>query len=294
MVGNNAGTAEPERTELKRSESVWASCRLCGARAEFWSARRLLNRYDVSYYRCSECQSLETESPYWLHDAYDVSGIGADLGAAQRTVELSLKVSALLDRLKLPAGAECIDFGGGIGLFTRLMRDRGFNFFSYDLYARPFFSDRYSLKAIAARTPAVATAFEVLEHFPEPAKDLQELFGCRPALVVATTELFTGQDENWHYFADDTGQHVFFYSPKAMAQIARRFGYSIALVSGLLVFVCKPEIIRLGLNAEQTFATLKALSQNNMLMRHALALFVDHQRDPYRHVQRDVEAGKIS
>lgn len=250
----------------------------------------MLKRYDVNYYLCSQCGSLETERPYWLEEAYDITGVGGDLGAGQRTIDLVLKTSALLDQIKLPAGAECIDFGGGLGLFTRLMRDRGINFLSYDRYATPFFSDRYSLTTMAGRSPAVITAFEVLEHFPEPAEDLKQLFESRPPLVIATTELFTGQDVSWPYFAGEGGQHIFFYSPKAMQQVAERLGYLLEYVDGLFVFVGRAEIERLGITAGQAVAILRTLSQNNMLMRRALTLFVNHQRAPYEHILREVEA----
>ncbi len=281
-------------TEEKLLEGEWAPCRLCGARAHFWNTKRLLNRYDVSYYLCSQCGSLETEQPYWLEDAYNITGVGDDVGAAQRTIDLVLKTTALLDRIKLPAKAECIDFGGGLGLFTRLMRDRGINFLSYDLYAQPFFSDRYSLRVLAGRTPAVVTAFEVLEHFSNPAHDLAQLFASRPALVIATTEVFTGQDANWPYFAEGTGQHIFFYSPRALTQIAKRFGYSLALVGGLIVFVGIAELKSLGVPVSHAAAELRALSPNNQLMRHGLSLFIKHQRAPYEHVLRDVEAAAQS
>ena len=286
MAGQEA-RAGPEKEE-------WAPCRLCGARADFWATKRLLDRHDVRYFLCSECGSLETEEPYWLGEAYNVSGIGDDVGAGQRTIDLVLKISALLNAIKLPERAECIDFGGGIGLFTRLMRDRGFNFLSYDRYAKPFFSDRYSLESMEGRSPAVVTAFEVLEHFPEPAKDLEPLFESRPALLIATTELFTGQDSAWDYLSEGTGQHIFFYSPKAMAEVAKRFGYSLALVGGLFVFFGIAELKRLGLSPRQAAATLSALSRNNQLMRRAIALFVDHQRAPYEHILRDVEAAQDS
>jgi len=292
MAEDYARTSEPGGVEEGRPEGEWAPCRLCGARADYWNRMRLLKRYDVSYYLCSQCGSLETEKPYWLEDAYDVIGIGDDVGAGQRTIDLVLKTSALLDRLKLPAGAECIDFGGGIGLFTRLMRDRGFNFLSYDRYAQPFFSDRHSLTSMAGRSPAVVTAFEVVEHFPDPAQDFQQLFESRPALVVATTELFTGQDLSWPYLGDGTGQHLFFYSPKAMNLVAKRFGYALAFVGGLIVFVGRSEIARLGIPVDHAIATLKTLSQNNMLMRRALALFANHQRAPYEHILREVEAAR--
>ena len=274
----------------------WQPCRLCGGGAEFWNSKRLLNRHDVRYFLCSECGSLETEPPYWLDEAYEVTGIGDDVGAGQRTIDLVLKTAALLDGVKLPEGAECVDFGGGIGLFTRLMRDRGFNFHSYDRYAKPFFSDRYSVASLGGRSPAVVTAFEVIEHFPNPARDLEQLFEGRPAFLIATTELFTGQSANWDYLSEGTGQHVFFYSPKAIGEIARRFGYSVMSVAGLLVFFGSAELKRLALSPRQTAATLKDLAQGNRLMRQAIALFVAHQRAPYEHILRDVaaQADKIS
>jgi len=265
-----------------------APCRLCGAPAHFWNTKRLLKRFDVRYYLCSQCGSLETEQPYWLDVAYDIAGTGEDVGAAQRTIDLVLQTSALLDRLKLPANAECIDFGGGLGLFTRMMRDRGVNFLSYDLYAQPFFSDRYSVESMTGRSPAVVTAFEVLEHFTDPASDLTQLFEGRPAVVIATTELYTGQDPSWPYLAQ--AQHVFFYSRQALGHIARRFGYSLALVGGLIVFVNGPELERRGMSTAHAAAELRALARPNALMRHGLALFVNHQRAPYEHVLRDVEA----
>ena len=266
--------------EEKVPEREWEPCRLCGARANFWNRTRLLNRYNASYYLCSQCGSLETERPYWLEVAYDVTGVGDDMGAGQRTIDLVLKTSALLDRIKLPANAECIDVGGGLGLFTRLMRDRGINFLSYDLYAQPFFSDRYCLTSLEGRSPAVVTAFEVLEHFTNPADDLNQLFQSRPALVIATTELFTGQDLSWPYFAEGTGQHVFFYSPRALTQIAKRFGYSLAHVGGSDCFRRRFRTRPSRHLHAACSAELRALSQDNMLMRHGLALFVSHQRAP--------------
>lgn len=273
-----------------RSKREAVPCRLCGASARFWNTKRLLDRYDVSYYLCGQCGSLETEQPYWLEVAYDVSGVGDDVGAAQRTIDVVLKTSALLDRIEIPRTAEHVDFGGGLGLFTRMMRDRGVNFLSYDLYARPFFSDRFSLTSLAGRSPAVVTAFEVLEHFTNPVDDLIQLFETRPALVIAMTEVFTGQDTSWPYLAEGTGQHVFFYSQRALVQIAKRFGYAIALVGGLIVFVGKAELERLGIPFAQAAARLKALTQGDALMRHGLTLFIDHQRAPYNYVQQDVEA----
>jgi hypothetical protein len=134
------------------------------------------------------------------------------------------------------------------------------------------------------------TAFEVLEHFADPADDLEQLFESRPALVIATTELFTGQDLSWPYFAEGTGQHVFFYSPQGLTHIAKRFSYSVAHVGGLIVFLGGSELERLGISVQHATAELRALSRDDMLMRHGLELFANHQRAPYEHILREVEA----
>lgn len=264
-------------------------CRLCGALAQFWNTKRLLDRYDVSYFLCSQCGSLETEQPYWLDVAYDVTGVGDDVGAAQRTIDLVLKTTALFDRIGLPAGAECVDFGGGLGLFTRLMRDRGFNFHSYDRYAQPFFSDRYSIDSLEGRSPAVVTAFEVLEHFATPAEDLKQVLEPRRALVIVSTELFEGQDASWPYFAEGTGQHIFFYSRQALIRIARRFGYALMLCGGMIVFLGTAELARLGISAARAIAQLRTVSSTEALMRHGLRLFVKHQQEPSTYILRDAE-----
>ena len=54
----------------------------------------------------------------------------------------------------------------------------------------------------------------------------------------------------------------------------------------------EPEDVASRGPADYAIATLRSLSQENMLMRHALALFANHQRAPYEHLLCEVEAAR--
>ena len=115
-----------------------------------------------------------------------------------------------------------LDFGGGTGLFVRLMRDRGFPFFWEDpwcanVHARGF-------DAPGTRFDLV-TAFEVLEHLPDPAPVLLSLLR-RTDSVLASTELLPpGRNpDSWWYFLPETGQHVSLFTRPALQALARRLG----------------------------------------------------------------------
>ena len=53
-------------------------CRLCSGETSFVFNHKVLNKFDVKYYRCSNCESLQTEKPYWLDEAYEKSNLGQD------------------------------------------------------------------------------------------------------------------------------------------------------------------------------------------------------------------------
>jgi hypothetical protein len=57
--------------------------------------------------------------------------------------------------------------------------------------------------------------------------------------LLASTGIYTRQGADWWYLACESGQHVFFYSQKAVQMIADRFGYSSVLSGGYLLFARK-------------------------------------------------------
>jgi hypothetical protein len=188
---------------------------------------RILHKYDVAYLKCGECNSLQTERPYWTKEAYASSLSMLDTGAGQRNLSnlaASYSVSRVL-RLK-----NTVDFGGGDGLLCRLLRDYGINCFVTDKFASATYASGFTTPNFSQ--PEMLLAFEVLEHFEDPRKDLRYLFNSNPQCLLLSTAVYSGQGPDWWYLAPDSGQHIFFYSREALSYIAKTYGYSLLVCSG--------------------------------------------------------------
>jgi hypothetical protein len=209
-------------------------CRLCEGKLVPKFSRLVLHKYEVRYLECNRCGSLQTESPYWLDDAYSSNLSNLDTGAVQRNLQ-NLAAAYLIS--KLFRVRDALDFGGGDGLLCRLLRDYNVNCYVKDRYAVPTYSQGFSEPDFAA--PNLVLAFEVFEHFATPAGELEDLFQLRPTVLLASTAIYGHQQADWWYLASESGQHVFFYSEKAVQMIAERFGYSSLLSGGFVLFVRK-------------------------------------------------------
>ena len=95
----------------------------------------LLRKHDVQYFQCGTCGFLQTETPYWLDEAYSSAIVSADTGIMQRNVYLSRMAAAVFWRLFRGSG-RYLDAAGGYGLFTRLMRDIGLDYYWSDPHAQ--------------------------------------------------------------------------------------------------------------------------------------------------------------
>lgn len=200
-------------------------CRLCGGQSTYEFEGPILRKYTVKYYRCAQCESLETEQPYWLDEAYADKSNLLDVGRVQRTQIVAMLAAHILDKLGLKEKGPCLDWGGAEGLLCRMLRDRGFPFLTFDRYADATFTPAYKIDDPASITPVALTSIEVLEHLPEPLEELSEMFRNQPRVLLFTTELNSGEGAGWNYLAPINGRHVFFYTERAMHWIAARFGY---------------------------------------------------------------------
>lgn len=210
-------------------------CRLCDADVVPVFRRRVIDRYDVTYFGCTGCGSLQTERPYWLAEAYSDAVTQIDPGAAQRVLNnfvLTRLVAGLLKARRM------LDYGGGAGLLCRLLRDVGWDAYSFDRYVRGGYAAGFL--AQPSEQFDLVTAYEVLEHLAEPARDIAEIFSGRPRAVLATTYLYSGQGEDWWYLCPEEGQHVFMYSAQAVELIAKRFGYHAVFCNGFFLVVREP------------------------------------------------------
>jgi glycosyltransferase involved in cell wall biosynthesis len=205
-------------------------CRLCEANSHLKFSNSILGKYDVSYYKCSNCDSLQTEEPYWLDEAYTESKEKFDTGKASRTLYNAFICSEIFKVLDIKDSDKCLDIGGGTGLFSRLMRDLDFNFFTHDKYSSSEFMQGFKVEKPELLKFEAVTIFEVVEHFAYPKDEFNKIFASNPNYLLLSTELFNDHGKDWHYLIPDSGQHIFFYSSKALSSICTTYamhGYTL-------------------------------------------------------------------
>jgi hypothetical protein len=199
-------------------------CKVCDAASRPFGNARVLGRHDVRYFQCDACGFVQTEQPYWLDEAYGTALIAADVGVAQRNTELAAVTQAVIQQF-FRADRRFLDFGGGYGLFVRLMRDRGFDFRWHDRYAPNLISRGFEAAPDADGFELV-TAFEVLEHLVDPVSDVADMLRRGDALLCTTRVLppSNPQPNEWWYYALSGGQHIALFTREALRRLAARFG----------------------------------------------------------------------
>lgn len=101
------------------------------------------------------------------------------------------------------------------------MRDEGFDFEWYDKYCTNIFA-KYHEKS--KKHYDVVTAFELMEHFVNPLKEIELLMDLGDNVIASTLLLPNPAPDvgSWWYYALDEGQHIAFYTKKCMEIIAEK------------------------------------------------------------------------
>lgn len=204
------------------------TCPVCKSSAKYFAQARLISKYDVDYFRCVACGLVRTQDPFWLDDAYTTAISDRDIGMLSRCVDNAATVEALILLLGLGSTARFLDFAGGYGVFTRLMRDRGFDFWHEDLYCKNLFAKDFTAPG-TSRGYALVTAFEVLEHLTSPMEEFAAI-AARGEAIYATTQLVpdpTPAPHEWWYYDLESGQHVTFYTVSSLKMMAQRLGMTL-------------------------------------------------------------------
>jgi len=198
-------------------------CKICDSPCRLFGNAVVLRKHDVRYFRCTACGFIQTEQPYWLEEAYSSAIARQDVGAMQRNL-VNREVTSAVLTLLFPKVSQALDFGAGHGVFVRLMRDRGFDFYWSDLHASNDYARGFEYQE-GGRYDFL-TAFEVLEHLEDPVPELSKLMALSSAVLVSTTLVPPGTSRvsDWWYFVPSTGQHISFYTPEALQVLAKRFG----------------------------------------------------------------------
>ena len=120
--------------------------------------------------------------------------------------------------------ARFIDWGGGYGVFTRLMRDIGYDFYWSDRYCQNLFAKQFA--ADPKQSYELLTAFEVFEHLVDPLSEISTMLARSRNILFTTVIPPSDPDKlaNWWYLTLEHGQHVSLYSLKSLQLLAERFG----------------------------------------------------------------------
>ncbi|MDO8863361.1 class I SAM-dependent methyltransferase [Haliea sp. E1-2-M8] len=247
-------------------------CRLCGGKLVLKFSSTVLERYSVNYFLCQTCRSLQTEHPFWLGEAYQTSSLSLlDTGAAQRNLH-NLAICYFV--VKLFSAPNVLDFGGGDGFLCRLLRDYEVNCYLMDSHASPVYAQGFTDPG--SEILNMITAFEVVEHFSDPAREMDEIFSQGAKVVLLSTLLYEGQGEDWWYLAPETGQHVFFYGEKAMELLAARYQYDLVAANGYFLFVREASLIRKGLFRLFMVSLIRRGFRALMMLLPARGVWRDH------------------
>jgi len=201
-------------------------CKICNKQTNLVFSAKILNKYDVKYFYCNHCGFLQTEEPYWLEEAYGESINISDTGLMSRNLNLSNQTTNIINSF-FDKNAKFLDFAGGYGIFTRLMRDIGFDFywndkFSQNLVAREFeYSPNHKYELL--------TSFESFEHFDNPILEIENMLKISKNILFST-ELFSDKPPvttEWGYYGLNHGQHISFYSIKTLKLIANKYNLNL-------------------------------------------------------------------
>lgn len=199
-------------------------CKICGSESSLIFNKRVLNKYDVDYFRCENCKFTQTEKPFWLDEAYDKSINLTDTGYMSRNLLFRNRLKYFL-KFKFRSDDIFEDFGAGYGVFTRLMRDLNFDFRWSDQYTQNLFARGFEVQKEDIRFAAI-TLFEVAEHLVNPFEQFFEL-SKKTDNIIFSTEIAPKslkKLDEWWYLGLEHGQHVGIWSKDTVNEIAIKLG----------------------------------------------------------------------
>jgi len=168
---------------------------------------------------------MQTERPYWLNESYASAITSLDVGLVNRNIQYSGIIEEVIYK-NFDTKARFLDFAGGYGVFTRIMRDKGFDFYHEDKYCENIFSKNFDINDLKEkdRKFELVTAFELIEHSEDPYKELDYILSMSSNFLFSTELVPEENLENWWYLGEEHGQHISFFTKKSIEKIAKKYG----------------------------------------------------------------------
>ena len=218
-------------------------CRICNNDTKEIFSAELMKKYPVHYSYCDNCHFLQLNDLSHLSESYENPINRTDVGLLARNYRFVEQLAVFFYFAGTAAG-RFLDYGGGYGVFSRLMRDIGFDFYSYDPYTENIFAKQFSSEPEGIFS--AITALEVFEHLTDPLAVISDLTEHTDLIAVGTNLLESCSDndyKNWSYLGLDHGQHISFFSTDTMRFIAKKFNLKFYSDGKYLTLFSKKELL---------------------------------------------------
>jgi hypothetical protein len=203
-------------------------CKICECPSSAWAKALVLKKYLVQYYHCEYCGFIQTEEPYWLEESYSEAIARNDIGLVGRNLAMTGLTSATILTF-FDCNARFVDYGGGYGLFVRLMRDHGMDFYRNDKYAPNLFAQGFEADEAGNYPYELLTAFEVFEHLVNPLNEIQQMMLYSRSILFTTflVPVPSPALEAWWYYSLDHGQHISLYTLQSLKVLAQKLNLNL-------------------------------------------------------------------
>jgi hypothetical protein len=204
------------------------ACRFCNGETQFFCTSEILT-FSATYASCITCKSVQVDSPHWIGDVHKKAISSFDVGLVSRGVSASKLISVFFF-LQGELTISGVDWGGGTGLLTRLLRDLGLNFKSHDKYATNIMAEGFTADGdLANEDYDAVSAIECMEHLENPYSELVSSVNGKRYFIFTTeilpTPLPDPRRKEWWYYMPDSGQHITFASAKGLDTLAKRLNF---------------------------------------------------------------------
>lgn len=200
-------------------------CTVCNEPLEAFDTAIVMAEHEVHFDRCGACGLILASDRWWLPGAYESAIYDGDRGLLHRSRIMSVVLELLIRSEGLTSG-RFLDWAGGYGALTRMMRDRGFDYYTVDGYARNLLAVGFDGDETARYD--LVSAVEVMEHIADPVSELAGLAERNDRLFFTTQLQPHGpppRPSDWYYYALDSGQHVALHTTRSLETVAKRLGY---------------------------------------------------------------------